>query len=151
MTGSVFYDMLDNGKSPCIELLAPSPEALREAKRWTFDMMHKKYDNLKIFNNHVVYLSHEDHEKLMSLQGRFKVVITEFFKEGKGGIIINGEPVDVNCAVLEVEAMLCAAQDKFAREEEGEMQRDLALMNAPDRFGQIEKICMFAVLYIVMT
>lgn len=115
--------------------------ALREAKRWAFDIMHWKYNNLKIFNNLVVHLSYEDHEKLMSLQDKFNVCIREFFREGKGGIIIRGEPVGVSCAALEVEATLCQARDNFVRNEE----RDLACMYCD--FEQIEKTRMFAVLH----
>lgn len=112
-------------------------------------MLHFQSETLQIFNNHVVYLSHKDHEILMSLQVMFKVVITEFFREGKGGIIINGEPVGVSCAALEVEAMLCQAQEEFARSEEEDMQGDLELMSVADDFGQqqAEGTCRFSVAY----
>lgn len=148
LSGSGSHYSLDNEKAPYIELFGPSPEALREAKRWSFDMMHLSSDNLKISNNHIVYLSQEDHEKLMSLQVRFKVIITEFFKEGKGGIIIHGEPVGVGRAALEVEAMLCQAQEDFAQNEEKYMQRDLGHMFVAGDFGEqqlIERTCMFSV------
>lgn len=117
-------------------------------------MLHFQFDNLKISNNHVVYLSHKDHEKLMSLQVIFKVIITEFFRNGKGGIIINGEPLGVICTALEVEAMLCQAQEEFARSEEKDMQGDLEHMCEADDFGQrqqIEGICMFSVLHYDLT
>ncbi|XP_060785164.1 protein mono-ADP-ribosyltransferase PARP9-like [Neoarius graeffei] len=119
---SGFPDTRGFETAPYIELFGPSPEALREAKRWTYDMLHLHSGTLKIDNNHVVHLSQEDHRKLMSLQVSFNVLITEFFREGKGGIIINGEPVGTSCAALEVEAMLCQAQEAFARSEEKDMQ-----------------------------
>ncbi|KAF4086724.1 hypothetical protein AMELA_G00087660 [Ameiurus melas] len=133
-----------NGKSssvhdiPCIELLALSPEAIREAKRWCCYMLHLSSDKcpVKIYNNHIVHLSQEDHVKLMSLQFTFNVIITEFFKEGKGGIIINGDPVGVSCAAFEVEAMLCQVQEDFAWREEEDMQGDLEYMYVADNSGQ---------------
>lgn len=82
----------------------------------------------------------------MSIQHDYNVVITEFFKEGRGGIIINGESVGVSCAVVEVEAMLCRAQEDFAHSEEKEMLGNL------DQFGQeqqIERMCMFSVMYCI--
>ncbi|XP_060785165.1 protein mono-ADP-ribosyltransferase PARP9-like [Neoarius graeffei] len=124
------------GTAPYIELFGPSPEALREAKRWTYGMLHLHSGTLKIYNNHIVHLSQEDHRKLMSLQVSFNVIITEFFKEGKGGIIINGEPVGISCAALEVEAMLCQAQEEFARTEEKDMQTYVGHMFGADDSGQ---------------
>ncbi|XP_053542958.1 protein mono-ADP-ribosyltransferase PARP9 isoform X2 [Ictalurus punctatus] len=82
----------------------------------------------------------EDHASLMTLQDRFNVLITEFFREGKGGIRINGEPVQVGCAALEVEAMLCQAQEDFARSEEEDMQGDLEHMYVADDSGRRQQI-----------
>ncbi|KAB5576744.1 hypothetical protein PHYPO_G00201980 [Pangasianodon hypophthalmus] len=130
------HDNLSIRTAPCIELFAPSPEALREAKRWSFDMLDLRSGYRKIHNNHVLHLNQEDHEKLMSLQVSFNVIISEFFSEGKGGIIINGEPVGTRCAALEVEAMLCQAQENFAQSKEKDMQGDLEHMYVADDFGQ---------------
>ncbi|KAM9486128.1 protein mono-ADP-ribosyltransferase PARP9 [Clarias gariepinus] len=129
-----------HGTTPCIELFAPSPEALREAKRWSLDVLHLCPGNMKIFNNHVMHLGQEDHEKLMSLQVLFNVRITEFFKEGKGGIIIKGEPGGVSGAALEIEAMLCQAQEEFARSEEESMQDDLKHIYMAEDSGQQQQI-----------
>ncbi|KAB5576743.1 hypothetical protein PHYPO_G00201970 [Pangasianodon hypophthalmus] len=134
------HDNLSIRTAPCIELFAPSPEALREAKRWSFDMLDLRSGCQKIYNNHVLHLNQEDHEKLMSLQVSFNVIISEFFREGKGGIIINGEPVGTRCAALEVEAMLCQAQEDFAQSEEKYMQGDLEHMYVADDFGQRQQI-----------
>ncbi|KAI5107510.1 poly [ADP-ribose] polymerase 9, partial [Silurus meridionalis] len=120
ITGSGFQDSQDVTTEPCIELFASSKTAMREAKRWCYDMLHLSSSSQckTIYNNHVVYLSQEDHEKLMTLQRSLEVIITEFIKEGKGGVIINGDPHGILCAALEVEAMLCKAQEDFARDEE---------------------------------
>lgn len=91
-----------------------------------------------------MHLSQKDHEKLMFLQNRYNVIITEFFKEGRGGIIINGGPVDVSCAALEVEAMLCQAQKDFVQSEEKEM---LSNMDGLGQGQQIKRMCMFSVTY----
>ncbi|MCJ8732201.1 hypothetical protein PDJAM_G00208590 [Pangasius djambal] len=134
------HDNLGISTAPCIELFAPSPEALREAKRWSFDTLHLHSGSKKIYNNHILHLNQEDHEKLMSLQVSFNVIISEFFREGKGGIIINGEPVGTSCAALEVEAMLCQAQEDFAQSEQKDMQGNLEHMHVADDFGQQQQI-----------
>ncbi|XP_046700900.1 protein mono-ADP-ribosyltransferase PARP9 [Silurus meridionalis] len=132
--GSGFQDSQDVTTEPCIELFASSKTAMREAKRWCYDMLHLSSSSQckTIYNNHVVYLSQEDHEKLMTLQRSLEVIITEFIKEGKGGVIINGDPHGILCAALEVEAMLCKAQEDFARDEERYMWADLEQMFPAD-------------------
>ncbi|KAF7709883.1 hypothetical protein HF521_016733 [Silurus meridionalis] len=131
---SGFQDSQDVTTEPCIELFASSKTAMREAKRWCYDMLHLSSSSQckTIYNNHVVYLSQEDHEKLMTLQRSLEVIITEFIKEGKGGVIINGDPHGILCAALEVEAMLCKAQEDFARDEERYMWADLEQMFPAD-------------------
>ncbi|XP_027008334.2 protein mono-ADP-ribosyltransferase PARP9 [Tachysurus fulvidraco] len=115
------HDSPELRKTPCIEVFAPSPEALTEAKSWSYRILSPTLTCLKIYNNNIMHLSQKDHEKLMILQNRFNVLITEFFKEGRGGIIINGGSVGVSCAALEVESMLCQAQKDFVQSEEKEM------------------------------
>lgn len=114
-------------------------------------MLSLSSGTLKIYNNHVVHLSQEDHRKLMSLKAPFNVAIAEFFREGKGGITINGDPVGISCAALEVEAMLCQAQEDFARSEEKDMQANLRHMFGADDPGQqqSEWMCMFSILHCV--
>ncbi|XP_017344192.1 protein mono-ADP-ribosyltransferase PARP9 isoform X3 [Ictalurus punctatus] len=126
--------------TPHFVLFAPSPEALREAQLWCVQVLQKPSGEVTINNNHVVYFTQEDHASLMTLQDRFNVLITEFFREGKGGIRINGEPVQVGCAALEVEAMLCQAQEDFARSEEEDMQGDLEHMYVADDSGRRQQI-----------
>ncbi|KAK2850421.1 hypothetical protein Q7C36_009204 [Tachysurus vachellii] len=128
------HDSPELRKSPCIEVFAPSSEALREAKSWSYRILNPTLTCLKIYNNNIMHLSQKDHEKLMFLQNRFNVIITEFFKEGRGGIIINGGQVSVSCAALEVEAMLCQVQEDFAQSEEKEMLGNL------DDLGQGQQI-----------
>lgn len=79
----------------------------------------------------------------MAVQSALNVFITEFFNEGRGGIIINGESVGVSCAALVVEAMLCQTQEDFARSEEEDMHGDLVEFG---RDQSIERMCMFPVL-----
>ncbi|KAG7331495.1 hypothetical protein KOW79_005464 [Hemibagrus wyckioides] len=129
-----FHDSPDIRKEPAVEIIAPSPEALREAKMWLYKILHIHSGCVQINNNNIMHLSQKDHERLMSLQHDYNVVITEFFKEGRGGIIINGESVGVHCAAVEVEAMLCQAQEDFAHSEEKEMLGDL------DNLGQGQQI-----------
>ncbi|KAI5628551.1 poly [ADP-ribose] polymerase 9 [Silurus asotus] len=136
---SGFQDSQDVTTEPNIELFASSKTAIREAKRWCYEMLHLSSSSQckTIYNNHVVHLSQEDHKKLMTLQRSFGVIITEFIKEGKGGVIINGDPHGILCAALEVEAMLCKAQEDFARDEERYMWADLEQMFPAD---EIEKM-----------
>lgn len=129
----------DTGTSS-FELFAPSPEALREAQLWCVQVLQKHSGEVTINNNHVVYFTQEHHTSLMKLMDRFNVIITEFFREGKGGISIKGRPVEVGCATLEVEAMLCQAQEDFARNEEEEMQGDLEHMYVADDSGRRQQI-----------
>lgn len=102
---------------PSVEFHSVSKEAQREAKAWAFEML-KQSDNMTIRNNHVIYLDQRDHENLLSLQAKFRVRINEFFRNGNGGITITGSPSDVSCAAIEVESMLCKAQEDFAQAEE---------------------------------
>ncbi|XP_048050024.1 protein mono-ADP-ribosyltransferase PARP9 isoform X1 [Megalobrama amblycephala] len=104
-------------ETPNVEFHSVSKEAEREAKAWTFNML-KQADNMTIRNNHVIYLDQRDHENLLSLQAMFRVHIKEFFRNGNGGITITGSPSDVSCAAIEVESMLCKAQQDFAEAEE---------------------------------
>ncbi|XP_066497154.1 protein mono-ADP-ribosyltransferase PARP9 [Hoplias malabaricus] len=115
---STFYDS-DKAFSttPYIDLLAESCEALREAKAWALRIMSTT-TQFTINNQHVTQFGQEDHKKLMSLQTKFNVHITEFFRDGKCGITIIGDNIDVSCAALEVEAMLCKAQEDFAQAQE---------------------------------
>uniref|UniRef100_A0A8C2ACX0 PARP14-like eighth type I KH domain-containing protein n=1 Tax=Cyprinus carpio TaxID=7962 RepID=A0A8C2ACX0_CYPCA len=100
-----------------VEFCSGSSEALREAKEWTCNMlMPSKTKTIK--NNHVIHFGQEDHEYLLSLQPMLNVRIEEFFRNGNGGITITGNPSDVSCAAIEVENMLCKAQENFSRDEE---------------------------------
>uniref|UniRef100_A0A8C1KL35 PARP catalytic domain-containing protein n=1 Tax=Cyprinus carpio TaxID=7962 RepID=A0A8C1KL35_CYPCA len=107
-------------KMPSVEFNSVSREALREAKEWTTNML-KPSDIMTIKNNHVIYLGQDDHAYLLSLQTMLNVRIEEFFRKGKGGITITGNPSNVSCAAIEVESMLCRAQEEFARAEERDM------------------------------
>uniref|UniRef100_A0A3B4EM33 PARP catalytic domain-containing protein n=1 Tax=Pygocentrus nattereri TaxID=42514 RepID=A0A3B4EM33_PYGNA len=100
-----------------------------EAKAWATRILHKPED-ITINNNHVIRFGQEDHEKLMSIQTKFNVLITEFFRNGKCGITINGERTDVSSAALEVEAMLLKAQEDFANAEENELLRSVVCWQA---------------------
>ncbi|TSM60564.1 Poly [ADP-ribose] polymerase 9 [Bagarius yarrelli] len=110
---------------PFIELFAPSLEAQKEAKSWLIRTLCSCPEKLEIHNNNIMHLSLEDHKKLMSIQSEFHVEITEIFKSGHGVIIIKGGAAGVGCAALEVEAILCQAQENFAQNEEKLMQNDL--------------------------
>jgi len=103
-----------------VEFQSSSGEALREAKEWTVKMLNlSKKRTIK--NNHIIYLGQKDHEYLLSLQTMFDVQIEEFFRSGNGGITITGSPSDVSCVAIEVESMLCKAQEDFAQAEERDM------------------------------
>jgi len=103
-----------------VEFQSSSGEALREAKEWTVKMLNlSKKRTIK--NNHIIYLGQKDHEYLLSLQTMFDVQIEEFFRSGNGGITITGSPSDVSCVAIEVEFMLCKAQEDFAQAEERDM------------------------------
>lgn len=104
-------------ETPTVEFNSVSKEAQREAKEWTINML-KPSKNITIKNNHVIYLGQRDHENLLSLQAMFDVHIEEFFRNGNGGITITGSPSDVSCVAIEVELMLCKAQEDFAQAEE---------------------------------
>ncbi|XP_056107902.1 protein mono-ADP-ribosyltransferase PARP9 [Rhinichthys klamathensis goyatoka] len=104
-------------ETPTVEFQSSCGEALREAKEWTINML-KPSKNKTIKNNHVIYLGQRDHEHLLSLQTMFDVHIEEFFRSGNGGITIIGSPSNVSCVAIEVEFMLCKAQEDFARAEE---------------------------------
>uniref|UniRef100_A0A8B9RKZ5 Poly(ADP-ribose) polymerase family member 9 n=1 Tax=Astyanax mexicanus TaxID=7994 RepID=A0A8B9RKZ5_ASTMX len=97
------------------------PSVLREAKEWTLKILHVPSGSVTIQNNHVIHFGQEEHEHLMSLQTALHVSITEFFSNGKCGIIINGKSTGVSCAALKVEAMLCKAQEEFAQAEENDL------------------------------
>ncbi|KAL7866086.1 hypothetical protein SRHO_G00113330 [Serrasalmus rhombeus] len=127
--GSAFYNSEKASETPYIELIADSSEALREAKAWATRILHKPED-ITINNNHVIRFGQEDHEKLVSLQTKFNVLITEFFRNGKCGITINGERTDVSSAALEVEAMLLKAQEDFAKAEENELLHSVVYWQA---------------------
>lgn len=104
-------------KTPTVEFQSVSTEAMREAKEWACNMLQQPEERT-IKNNHVIYLGQKDHEFLLTLQEMFDVRIEEFFKSGNGGITITGSPSGVSCAAIEVESMLCKAQNEFARAEE---------------------------------
>ncbi|XP_067265228.1 protein mono-ADP-ribosyltransferase PARP9 [Chanodichthys erythropterus] len=104
-------------ETPTVEFYGVFKEAQREAKAWTFNMLNQS-DNMTIRNNHVIYLDQRDHENLLSLQAKFHVHIKEFIRNGNGGITITGSPSDVSCAAIEVESMLCKAQQDYAEAEE---------------------------------
>lgn len=103
-----------------VEFQSVFKEAQREAKEWTFNML-KPSKKLTLKNNHVIYLGQKEHENLLSLQTKFDVQIEEFFRRGNGGITITGSPSDVSCVAIEVEFMLCKAQEDFAQAEERDM------------------------------
>ncbi|XP_073702397.1 protein mono-ADP-ribosyltransferase PARP9 [Garra rufa] len=105
-------------EKPTLEIQSVSNEALREAKSWIFKILDAS-DQMTIKNNHVMYLDQRDHEILLSLQTMLDVRIKEFFRNGKGGITITGNPLNISCAAIEVESMLCKAQENFAQAEEG--------------------------------
>ncbi|XP_056321240.1 protein mono-ADP-ribosyltransferase PARP9 [Danio aesculapii] len=107
-------------KTPTVEFQSVSTEAMREAKEWALNML-KQPEERTIKNNHVVYLGQKEHEFLLTLQTMFDVRIEEFFKSGNGGITITGSPLGVSCAAIEVESMLCKAQDEFAQAEERDL------------------------------
>lgn len=131
---------------PTVELQSVSKEDLTEAEEWTMNML-KPSKNRTIKNNHVIYLGQDDHESLLSLQTMFNVRIEEFFRNGKGGIAITGSPSDVSCAAIEVEAMLCKAQEDFAQAEEGDMLysvvrwscKDVSWIQTPEISAILEK------------
>ncbi|KAK7154060.1 hypothetical protein R3I94_007432 [Phoxinus phoxinus] len=104
-------------ETPTVEFQSSCGEAQREAKEWTINML-KPSKKRTINNNHVIYLGQKDHEYLLSLQIMFVVHIEEFFRSGNGGITITGSPSDVSCVAIEVEFMLCKAQEDFAQVEE---------------------------------
>lgn len=104
-------------ETPTVEFQSVCKEALREAKEWTINML-KPSKNKTIKNNHVIYLGQRDHEYLLSLQTMYDVQIEEFFRSGNGGITITGNSSNVSCVAIEVEFMLCKAQEDFARTEE---------------------------------
>ncbi|KAL7881396.1 hypothetical protein AOLI_G00082440 [Acnodon oligacanthus] len=126
---SAFYNSEEASETPFIELHADSSEALREAKAWIWKILHKS-GGITINNNHVIQFGLEDHEKLMSLQTKFNVLITEFFRNGKCGITINGEHTDVSSAALEVEVMLLKAQEDFAKAEENDLLHSVVYWQA---------------------
>lgn len=94
-----------------------------------------------------MYLDQKEHENLLSFQAKFQVRINEFFRNGKGGITITGNPSDVSCVAIEVEAMLCQAQENFARAEEGDMLysvvrwscKDVPWIQTPESSAILEK------------
>ncbi|XP_016093246.1 poly [ADP-ribose] polymerase 9 [Sinocyclocheilus grahami] len=114
--GSAAREIMAN-KTPTVEFISRDSRAQREATSWTFNMLSPS-DNMIIKNNHVIYLDQGDHKNLLSLQTKFNVHIKEFFRNGNGGITITGNPSDVSCAAIEVESMLCKAQEDFAQAEE---------------------------------
>ncbi|KAL1267914.1 hypothetical protein QQF64_033277 [Cirrhinus molitorella] len=131
---------------PTIVFNSNSAEALTEAKAWVLNML-KQSDNMTIKNNHVIYFDQRDHENLHFLQNKFQVHINEFFKYGKGGITITGNPSDVSCAAIEVESMFCKAQELFAGAEECEMLysvvrwscKDVPWIQTPENSAVLEK------------
>ncbi|XP_062861474.1 protein mono-ADP-ribosyltransferase PARP9 [Trichomycterus rosablanca] len=108
-------------KRPCIMLFGNSTEALKEAKQWSLNILGISSHKVAISNNHVAHLDQDDHANLTKIQATFNVTIKELFKEGRCEIIINGEPVSVSQAAVEVEALLCKTQEQFAATEEREM------------------------------
>lgn len=108
-------------ETPTLEISSVSNEAAKEAKAWTLQMLNPQIPTITIMNNHVIYLGQKDHENLMSLQTKFDVKIQVFFRSGKGCITITGEPVSVKRAAIEVESMLCKAQDDFTLDEESDL------------------------------
>uniref|UniRef100_A0A8C2G1E6 Poly(ADP-ribose) polymerase family member 9 n=1 Tax=Cyprinus carpio TaxID=7962 RepID=A0A8C2G1E6_CYPCA len=134
-------------EKPTVELIPrDSTEALREAKSWTFNMLVPS-NNMIIKNNHVIYLDQRDHKNLLSLQTKFHVHIKEFFRNGNGGIIITGNPSDVSCAAIEVESMLCKAQEDFTQAEERDILysvvrwscKDVPWIQTPEISAVLEK------------
>ncbi|XP_059355985.1 protein mono-ADP-ribosyltransferase PARP9-like [Carassius carassius] len=133
-------------KMPSVEFDSVSREALREAKEWTTNML-KPSDIMTIKNNHVIYLGQDDHASLLSLQTMLNVCIEEFFRNGKGGITITGNPSNVSCAAIEVESMLCKAQEEFAQAEERDMLysvvrwscKDVPWIQTPEISADLEK------------
>ncbi|KAK2905059.1 hypothetical protein Q8A67_006858 [Cirrhinus molitorella] len=133
-------------KTPTVEFYGVSSEALREAKEWTINML-KPSKTKTIKNNHVIHFGQKDHEYLLSLQTMLDVRIEEFFRNDKGGITITGNPSNVSCAAIEVEYMLCKAQEDFAQAEESEMLysvvrwscKDVPWVQTPEISAVLEK------------
>lgn len=133
-------------KMPSVEFNSVSREALREAKEWTTNML-KPSDIMTIKNNHVIYLGQDDHAYLLSLQTMLNVRIEEFFRKGKGGISITGNPSNVSCAAIEVESMLCKAQEDFTQAEERDILysvvrwscKDVPWIQTPEISAVLEK------------
>ncbi|XP_059417873.1 protein mono-ADP-ribosyltransferase PARP9-like isoform X1 [Carassius carassius] len=144
--GSAAKETMAN-EMPTVELISGnSSEALIEAKSWAFEMLGPS-DNMVIKNNHVIYLDQRDHKNLLSLQTKFHVHIKEFFRNGNGGITITGNPSDVSCAAIEVESMLCKAQEEFAQAEERDILysvvrwscKDVPWIQTPEFSAVLEK------------
>lgn len=108
-------------ETPALEISGVFKEAVDEAKAWTEYILNPQITTKTIMNNHVIYLGQKDHENLMSLQTKFEVKIQVFFRGGNGGITISGEHVCVSCVAIEVESMLCKAQEDFALNEESDL------------------------------
>lgn len=108
-------------ETPTLEISSASNEAVKEAEAWAVHMLNPHTPAKTIMNNYVIYLGQKDHENLMSLQAMFDVKIQVFFRSGNGGITITGQPVSVNCVAIEVESMLCKAQEDFAVDEESDL------------------------------
>lgn len=133
-------------ETPTVEFDSASSEALREAKEWTVNML-KQSKNRTIKNNHVIYFGQDDHKYLLSLQTIWNVRIEEFFRNGNGGITITGNPSDVSCVAIEVENMLCKAQEDFTRAEERDMLysvvrwscKDVPWIQTPEISAALEK------------
>uniref|UniRef100_A0A671SRR1 Poly(ADP-ribose) polymerase family member 9 n=1 Tax=Sinocyclocheilus anshuiensis TaxID=1608454 RepID=A0A671SRR1_9TELE len=133
-------------ETPTVEFISRDSRAQREAKSWTFNMLNPS-DNMIINNNHVIYLDQGDHKNLLSLQTKFHVHIKEFFRNGNGGITITGNPSDVSCAAIEVESMLCKAQEDFAQAEECDILfsvvrwscKDVPCIQTPEISAVLEK------------
>ncbi|XP_067299870.1 protein mono-ADP-ribosyltransferase PARP9 isoform X2 [Pseudorasbora parva] len=119
-------------ETPTVEFHSVSKEAQREAKAWTFHMLNQS-NNMTIRNNHVIYLDQINHKNLLSLQVKFHVSIKEFFRNGNGGITITGSPSDVSCAAIEVESMLCKAQEDFVQTEECELLYSVVRWSCKDQ------------------
>ncbi|TRY60714.1 hypothetical protein DNTS_016445 [Danionella cerebrum] len=119
-------------ETPCVEFQSDSTEALREAKMWTLRMLNL-HESITIQNNHVIYFGQKEHEDLLSLQTLLGVHIEDFFSREKSGLTIQGNAFDVSCAAFKVEAMLCKAQQEFARAEERDILYSVVRWSCKDQ------------------
>lgn len=111
----------NRGPAPHISLNAPSEESVGEAEKWLTHLFFKSSPRVTICNNFIQHLGEKEYLQLSHLTKK-GVKFEEFWTNGHSRLTLNGNSVeDVVGAALQVEAMLCTAQEEFVREEENEM------------------------------